>query len=108
MPWVLFDCFSLASCELWRVWRAKVANAAVLNSEQSYRDKGKYTHYTGAKIAKYAAECGNLGTIRHFLGESIARLFKKQYCHKVKVKGGIVHWGWTVWVGLLPPKLAFV
>ena len=51
------------------------------------------THYTGgqrAKIAKYAAECGNLGTIRHFknefpsLGESTARLLKKQYCHKVK------------------------
>ena len=74
----------------------KVANAAVLNSEQSECGKGikrKYTHYTGgqrAKIAKYAAECGNLATIRHFknefpsLGESTVRLFKKQYCHKVK------------------------
>ena len=74
----------------------EVANAAVLNSEQSDRGKGinrKYTHYTGgqrAMIAKYAAECGNLGTIRHFknefpsLGESTVRLHKKQYCHKVK------------------------
>ena len=67
----------------------KVANAAILNNEQSDRGKGmkrKYTHYAGgqrAKIAKYAAECGNLATIRHFknefpsLGESTARLFKK-------------------------------
>ena len=82
----------------------KVANTAVLNKEQSGRGKGikrKYTHYTGgqrAKVAKYAAECGNLATIRHFknefpsLGESTARLFKKQYCHKVK--GGIVQRGW--------------
>ena len=43
-----------------------------------------YTGGQGAKIAKYAAECGNLVTIRHFknefssLGESTVRLFKKQ------------------------------
>ena len=45
----------------------KVANTAVLNNEQSGRDKGikrKYTHYTSAKVAKYAAECGNLATTK--------------------------------------------
>ena len=61
---------------------SKVANTAALNSKQSDRGKGierKNTHYTG----------------------------KRQYCHKVK--GNIVQrgWGWTVWVRLLPPMLAF-
>ena len=45
----------------------KVANTAVLNNEQSGRDKGikrKSTHYTSAKVAKYAAECGNLATTK--------------------------------------------
>ena len=53
----------------------KVANTAVLNNdiEQSDLGKGikrKYTHYTGgqgAKLAEYAAECGNLATIRYFM-----------------------------------------
>ena len=52
----------------------KVANTATLNNEQS--DCGRrYTHYTGgqgAKIAKYAAECGNLATIMHFKNEFLS------------------------------------
>ena len=50
--------------------------------------KGKYTHFTPearAKIVKYAAQCGNAATVKHFakelptLGESTVCLFKKQY-----------------------------
>ena len=70
----------------------KEANAAVeriLEEERSGTKgrKRKYTHFAPeqrAKIAKYAAECGNTAAIRHFrqefptLGESTVRLFKKQ------------------------------
>ena len=50
--------------------------------------KQKYTHFTPearAKIATYAAQCGNATAVKHFtkdfpsLGESIVCLFKKQY-----------------------------
>ena len=55
--------------------------------------KRKYTHFTPelrAKIAKYAAECANTATVRHFskefpkLGESTVRLFKKNYEAELK------------------------
>ena len=52
-----------------------VENESILTLHQNKR----------AKIAKYAAECGNTATVRHFskefptLGESTVRLFKKQY-----------------------------
>ena len=69
------------------------ANAAVERVLEKERNgakgrKRKYTHFTPeqrAKIAKYAAKCGNTVTVRHFrkefptLGESTVRLFKKQY-----------------------------
>ena len=58
--------------------------------------KQKYTHFTPearAKIAKYAAQCGNAATVKHFakdfptLGESTVRLFKKQYQADLKKVG---------------------
>ena len=66
------------------------ANAAVVQrvlEEEQNGAKGrkrKYTHFTSeqsAKITKYAAECGNTATVRHFntLEESTVRLFKKHY-----------------------------
>ena len=46
-----------------------------------------FTPEQRAKIAKHAAECGNVATVRHFknefsnLGESTVRLFKEAiYC----------------------------
>ena len=68
----------------------KEANAAVERVVEGERNdqKRKYTHFAPeqrAKIAKYAGECGNTATVRHFskkiptLGESTVRLFKKQY-----------------------------
>ena len=72
---------------------------AVLSEDQSGGDKRKrkYTHFTPqqrAKIAKYAAECGNTAAVRHFnqdfpsLGESTVRVFKKQYMAELKKKPG--------------------
>ena len=58
--------------------------------------KRKYTHFTPedrAKIAKYAAQCGNTAAVKHFakefpsLGESTVRLFKKQYQADLKKVG---------------------
>ena len=55
-----------------------------------------HMHFTPeqrAKIAKHAAECGNVATVRHFknevsnLGESTVRLFKKQYIAELRRKG---------------------
>ena len=79
----------------------KEANAAVeriLEEERSGTKgrKRKYTHFAPeqrAKIAKYAAECGNTAAVRHFsqefptLGESTVRLFKKQYEAELKRMG---------------------
>ena len=47
------------------------------------------------KIAKHAAECGNVATVRHFknefsnVGESTVRLFKKQYIAELRRKGHV-------------------
>ena len=78
----------------------KEANAAVERIlEERSGTKGrkrKYTHFAPeqrAKIAKYAAECGNTAAVRHFsqefptLGESTVRLFKKQYEAELKRMG---------------------
>ena len=51
---------------------ANAAVEAVLSEDQSGGDKHrkrKYTHFTPqqrAKIAKYAAKCGNTAAVRHF------------------------------------------
>ena len=77
----------------------KEANTAVENViEERNAVKGqkcKYTHFTleqRAKIAKYAAECRNAATVRHFssdyptLRESTVRQ-KEQYIAEPKRKG---------------------
>ena len=78
----------------------KEANAAVEKVIEEERNaakgqKRKYTHFAPeqrAKIAKYAAECGDAAAVRHFsseyqiLGENTVRLFKKQYVAELKKK----------------------
>ena len=58
--------------------------------------KQKYTHLTPearARIAKYAAQCGNAAAVKYFakefptLGESTVRLLKKQYQADLKKVG---------------------
>ena len=60
------------------------------------RRKWRYTHFTPearAKITKYTAQCGNTAAVKHFskdfsnLGESMVRLFKKQYQADLKKAG---------------------